>query len=52
MGDNNDNVFIDSISITTAGSSQGYWNGDDASNDCGAAVKREREIDKLTWDAA
>ncbi len=46
--------FLDTVSVTTGASSSatGYLNTDDGSNNCGTAVKRERQLDIETYNMA
>ena len=52
--DAGDYFFIDTITVQTgsSGSSDGYLNGDDNSGNCSSPVKRERQLDILTWNVA
>jgi hypothetical protein len=54
LDDTNEHFYIDTVAVTTgmSGSSNGYVNGDDGSNNCSSSVRRERQLDMLTWDAA
>jgi hypothetical protein len=49
-----DNFYIDTVVLESgdSGSSDGYVNGDDNSSSCGSSVRRERQLDMLTWEAA
>jgi hypothetical protein len=53
--DTGDNLYIDTITVTTGnpGSSDGYLNGHNGSPaTCSSAVRRERQVDILTWNLA
>jgi Flp pilus assembly protein TadG len=49
-----DHFYVDTIEVESgdSGSSSGYVNGDDNSSSCGSSVRRERQLDMLTWEAA
>jgi hypothetical protein len=53
-GDSNEHFYIDTVKTTTGttASSNGYINGNDNSNNCGSSVRRERQLDILTWNVA
>jgi hypothetical protein len=51
--DVNDQFYIDTVSITSGASSNaGYINGPNQSTSCGATVKRQRQLNLLTWEMA
>jgi hypothetical protein len=54
MGDTSDHFYVDTIDIRSgdSGPTDGYVNGDDNSTSCGSSVRRERQLDMLTWEAA